>query len=156
MEISTPALAVFIAVLSLALSLHTSIATRRANQLQRLASIRTKLSNLIWKIQFDLYQYERYARKFDQFLNDEDDEAITFMEYLEYIRSDQATIAELKSPLDSMSSKLSRYPFFFRVGGLDEVEHLLDSIRARVDIASENLLPIMQKLVERIDEASRA
>lgn len=153
MEVSTPALAIFIAVLSLGLSLHTSISTRRANQLQRLASIRTKLSSLTWKIQFDLYQYERYARKFDQFLNDE---AITFMQYLEYIRNGQATIAKLKPPLDSMSSILSRYPISLRVGRLDEVEHLLDSIRARVDIASETLLPIMQKLVERIDEAYRA
>ena len=54
MDISTPVLAILIAICSLALSLHTSVSTRRASQLQRLAAIRTKLSSLMWKIQFDL------------------------------------------------------------------------------------------------------
>lgn len=152
MDISTPVLAILIAISSLALSLHTSVSTRRASQLQRLAAIRTKLSSLMWKIQFDLSQYERCAKKFDQFLDD--DEETTFEQDVLFLKDGRATIDELKSSLDSVSSTLRRFPLSLGAGRIDEIEHHVDSISQGVDIASEKLLPRMLKLVERIDSAS--
>lgn len=152
MDISTPALAILISVASLVLSLHTSVSTRRASQLQRLATIRTKLSSLMWKIQFDLSQYERCAKKFDQFLPD--DEETTFEQDMSFLRESKAEMEELKSSLDSVSSTLRRYPISLGAGRIDEIEHHVDSIRHGVDMASEKLLPRMLKLVERIESSS--
>jgi hypothetical protein len=150
MDISTPVLAVLIALLSLALSIHTSVSTRRASQLQRLAAIRTKLSALMWTMQFDLSQYERCAKKFDQFLNDEE---TTFEQDISFLREAKAEIGELKSILDSLSLTLSKFPLSLGAGRIDEMEHRVDSICQGVDISSERLLPRMLKLVERIESA---
>lgn len=152
MDISTPVLAIIIAICSLALSLHTSVSTRRASQLQRLAAIRTKLSSLMWKIQFDLAQFERCAKKFDQFIPD--DEENTFEQDISFLRKGGAEIEELKLSLASMSSTLSSFPISLGAGRIDEIEHHVDSISQGVDIASEKLLPRMLKLVERIESAS--
>jgi len=152
MDISAPMLAILISIASLALSLHTSVSTRRASQLQRLAAIRTKLSSLMWKIHFDLAQYERCAKKFDQFLPD--DEETTFEQDISFLRKGSAEIEELKSALDSVSSTLRKYPISLGAGRIDEIEHHVDSIRQGVDIASEKLLPRMLKLAERLESST--
>lgn len=155
MDISTPVLAILIAIASLALSLHTSVSTRRANQLQRLAAIRTKLSSLMWRIHFDLSQYERCAKKFDQFLKEEEkEEETTFEQDISFLKDRSATIEKLKSSLDSVSSTLRRFPLSLGAGLIDEIAHNVDGISQGVDIASERLLPRMLKLVDRIDSAS--
>ncbi len=150
MEITTPVLALLIAVLSLVLSLHTGVTTRRANQLQRLASIRTKLSGLMWKIQFDLSQYERCARQLDQLCTDEE---TTWAQDTSFLKEGSATIAELKSCLDSISSTLSKFPLTLGAGRIDEIEHRVDSITEGVSLASEKLLPRMMALAKRIESA---
>lgn len=152
MDISTPMLAIIISITSLALSLHTSVSTRRASQLQRLAAIRTKVSSLMWKIHFDMAQYEGCAKKFDQFLPD--DERTTFEQDISFLRRGKAEIEGLKSALDSVSSTLRRYPISLGAGRIDEIEHHVDSIRQGIDIASEKLLPRMLKLVERLGKNS--
>jgi len=106
----------------------------------------------MWKIQFDLSQYERCAKKFDQFLPD--DEETTFEQDISFLRESKAEMEELKSNLDSVSSTLRRYPISLGAGRIDEIEHHVDSIRHGIDMASEKLLPRMLKLVERIESSS--
>jgi hypothetical protein len=151
MDFSTPVLAILIAISSLALSLHTSVATRRASQLQRLAAIRTQLSSLMWKTGFDLSQYERCAKKFDQFL---DEGETTFEQDISFLKDNRARLEDMKTVLDSVSSTLRRFPLSLGAGRIDELEHRVGSISQGVDIASEKLLPRMLKLVERIKSAS--
>lgn len=152
MDISTPMLAILISIASLALSLHTSVSTRRASQLQRLAAIRTKLSSLMWKIHFECAEYERCAKKFDQLFPD--NEETTFEQDISFFRKGRAEIEELKSDLDSVSSTLRRYPISLGAGRIDEIEHHIDSILQSLDIASEKLLPRMLKLIEHIEPCS--
>jgi len=149
MDISTSVLALFVSLLSLAFSVHTVVWTRRASQLQRLASIRTKLSSMMWSIASDLPQYERCAKTFDQFSDSE----TKFERDLSWLKDVRATISELRSKVESVSSALTKYPLSVGAGQIDEIEHQVDSIAQGVDGASKNLLPMMLKLVERLESA---
>jgi hypothetical protein len=106
----------------------------------------------MWKIQFDLSQYDRCAKKFDQFFPE--DEETTFEQDISFLREGKAKMEELKSSLDSVSSTLCRHPISLGAGQIDEIEHHIESIRHGVDMASEKLLPRMLKLVERIESSS--
>ena len=150
MDIDMPILAIIIAVLSLVLSLYTSITTRRSSQFQRLAIIRTKASNIIWKIQFDLTQYERCARKIEDFFDD----GTGLMQDISFLKEAMASISEIKSKLDSIALTVSKYPFSFGAGQLDEVEHRIDSFSEGIKLASERLLPRLERLAERINSTS--
>lgn len=146
MEIATSVLALLISILSLALSWHTGVTTRQANQLQRLAGIRTKLSSLMWKIQFDLSQYERFASILDQLPSDEQ---TTWTEDISYIKETAQKIEGIKSQLETISSVISAIPVSLGAGQTDEIEHRVDSISEGLNLASEKLLPRMAKLAER-------
>lgn len=148
MDIPSPVLATLIALIRLALSIHTSITTRRASQLQRLTAIRTKLSALMWKMDFDLNQYERCTKKLDQFFVDEES---TLEQDVSFLKESKVAVGGIKSSLDSVASKLSIFPISLGAGEIEEIEHGVDTITQGVELFSDRLLPRMLKLVERIE-----
>ncbi len=154
-----PVLAILIALLSLVLSLYSSVSTRRAGQLQRLATIRTKLSNLLVSMRFDVSQYERYGKVLDRFI-DHDDELTfevhdSFDEDVAFLSDCLTQMSKWKQMLDSQSSKLSRFPLSLPVGEIDEIEHQLDILDHHIATVFERFLPRMLRLVEHMESASR-
>ncbi len=151
MYISAPVLAILIALFSLALSVYTSVSTRRASQLQRLASIRTKMSSLQWKIRFDLDEYDRCAKHLDSLLGEEE---TTHWQEFSSLTDDMPKIDKLKSDLDLVSETLSKFPLTLPAGRIDEIEHDVDRIIMGIDIANQKLLPRILKLIEHLELAS--
>jgi hypothetical protein len=114
--------------------------------------MQTKMVSVNWKWQSRTARLDRAARELDGTPGIPDN---TRAQLVEHSEPNQKEIESLEDRLQSMFSQALKFPFLFRVGVLDELEHKVDSIIVVVDATNEQIFLQVEKLLQdkmRLDE----
>lgn len=145
-------LALLISVISLVFSFRTYYVNHRIQQFQKLAELRTKVTQLRWKIYYRLKDLQGCISTLSK-LNHPD--ANKWDEIIASMQSDLRIADEYSLQLTDVYKTLEKIPAFIRSSKLEELHHNIDCIRESVDVSRNEVLQRMKDYIKELESIAR-